>query len=63
MTKWGVAKVNVASQTVHGMREDPVKQWSAKKNLSLTMVFGQAKEIAQAILKKSLTNTDAAERA
>lgn len=63
LTKSGVAKINVASEIVHGMREDLMRQWSAKENLWLPTALGHAKEIARPILEKWLTDTGAAGRA
>jgi ketose-bisphosphate aldolase len=48
----GIAKVNVASELVHGFRKSLTKQWSDKKNLWSPMALGEAAKGLAPIVEK-----------
>ncbi len=48
----GIAKVNVASELVHGLRQDLAAQWQAGRNLWTPMAVGEALRLVGPIVEK-----------
>jgi len=63
LVKSGVAKINVASEIVHGIREDLTRQWSNNENFWVPIAIGETKRIVEPILERWFRATGAANRA
>ncbi len=59
----GIAKVNVASDLVHGMRADLMAQWTEGRNLWSPLAIGAAMEGLEKTIEKWIRVTGAAGRA
>jgi ketose-bisphosphate aldolase len=59
----GIAKVNVASELVHGVRASLTAQWAAGKNHWTPLALGEARAVLEPIVEKWLRVTGAAGRA
>ncbi len=59
----GIAKVNVASELVHGVRSSLTAQWQEGRNLWTPMAFGEALKIVGPVVEKWLRITGAAGKA
>ena len=59
----GIAKVNVASELVHGVRVSLTSQWKEGRNLWTPMAFGEAVKVLGPVVEKWLHITGAAGKA
>ncbi len=59
----GIAKVNVASELVHGVRSSLTAQWQEGRNLWTPVAFGEALKIIGPVVEKWLRITGAAGKA
>jgi ketose-bisphosphate aldolase len=61
--KLGIAKVNVASELVHGFRTSLSEQWKDGRNLWTPMALGEAAKVLPPVVEKWLRITGAAGKA
>ncbi len=59
----GIAKVNVASELVHGVRSNLTAQWKEGRNLWTPIAFGEALKVIGPVVEKWLKITGAAGKA
>ena len=59
----GIAKVNVASELVHGVRSSLTAQWKENRNLWTPIAFGEAVKVMGPVVEKWLHITGAAGKA
>ena len=59
----GIAKVNVASELVHGVRTNLTTQWKEGRNLWTPIAFGEALKVIAPVVEKWLKITGAAGKA
>ena len=63
LIRCGVAKINVASEIVHGIREDLMRQWASNENLWVPIAVGHTKEVVRPILERWIAATGASGKA
>jgi ketose-bisphosphate aldolase len=59
----GIAKVNVASELVHGVRERLAAQWAKGENLWTSLAVGEAMKVVAPVVEKWIRVTGAAGKA
>jgi ketose-bisphosphate aldolase len=59
----GIAKVNVASELVHGLRKNLTSQWGEQRNLWTPLAFGEAKQALEPVIERWIRVTGAAGKA
>jgi hypothetical protein len=59
----GIAKVNVASELVHGVRGSLMAQWQDGRNLWTPMALGEAAKVLPPVVEKWLRITGAVGKA
>jgi ketose-bisphosphate aldolase len=59
----GIAKVNVASELVHGLRNNLTSQWGEQRNLWTPLAFGEARQALEPVIERWIRVTGAAGKA
>jgi len=59
----GIAKVNVASELVHGVRDSLTAQWEKGVNLWTPLAIGEARKVMESVVEKWIRVTGAAGKA